>query len=529
MSTGQLSRNRRPLLIAATLAALLAVALSGCSTSPDPAASGSATASAPGKASPSAPAAKDIVARTDIGYGRRATIHVGVHPLTRHGKYLTLTLDLTASDPHHDLTDGSLAALDDLSSGYSAGRENARDSGVLLLDLAHDQVAAPALNQDKHVVRTKATHRDDVDSGAAKLEQVQLIYADLGQDSLELYLPKSRLLTDIPVIDAAAPKIPGESDLFESPEAAKDVAQAPRSDMTSYSHDLATQTRTRTTGSAETIELSSDVLFRPDSADLDSRAKAVISEAAQRLERHQAGPVTVTGFTDNVRSAPHNQALSVKRAKAVAERLGSGIDTKQYPLTVRGRGEADPVASNNDDAGRGLNRRVELRITTPTTKQTQGTGRVDPIDEPRVGGRGSTGVDLTLGPVKSHFSAGPARMVDGHLVVTMKVKRTDDAFEQATGLNFDDYRDDMPQDLWLSDTAGGIAIMDGSTETLPALYHDAAGGSLLPVADVATTSRIDGGQTRVFDLVYPRGAPVGKSVTVEYPGWFRLTDIPVTE
>lgn len=526
MSTSQLPRNRRPLLIAATLAALVAPSLAGCSTSPDPAASGSASDA--GASASKAPAAKDIVARTDIGYGRRATIHVGVHPLTRHGKYLTLTLDLTASDPHHDLADGSLDALDDLSSGYSEGRENAKDSGILLLDLAHDQVAAPALNQDKHVVRTKATHRDDVDTGAAKLEQVQLIYADLGQDALDLYLPKSRLLTDIPVIDTAAPKIPGESDLFDSPQAAADVVQAPHSGMSSYSHDLATQTRTRSTDASETIALSSDVLFRPDSAELDSKAKAVISSAVERLERHKAGPVTVTGFTDDVRSAAHNQALSVKRAKAVAERLGSGIDTKQYPLTVRGRGEAEPVASNDDDAGRAMNRRVELSITTPRTASAPVSKSVDPIDKPRVSGRGSTGVDLTLGAVKAHYSA-TARKVDGHLVVTMKVKRTDDAFAQPVGLNFDDYRDDMPKDLWLSDTAGGIAVMDGSTETLPALYHDAKGGSLLPIADVATTGRIDGGQTRVFDLVYPRDAPVGRTVTVEYPGWFRLTDIPVTE
>jgi hypothetical protein len=87
----------------------------------------------------------------------------------------------------------------------------------------------------------------------------------------------------------------------------------------------------------------------------------------------------------------------------------------------------------------------------------------------------------------------------------------------------------MSQNLWLEDNAGGIALMNGSLATLHALYKDTSGASssLLPVADVATTSRFDGGQTRTFDLVYPRGVKVGDTVSVEAPGDWKLTDIPV--
>lgn len=59
-------------------------------------------------------------------------------------------------------------------------------------------------------------------------------------------------------------------------------------------------------------------------------------------------------------------------------------------------------------------------------------------------------------------------------------------------------------------------------------HRSLEGAPSWPLADVRTNARIDGGQVRTFDLVYPRGIDVGDSVTVQLlEGRWRLTDIPV--
>ena len=65
------------------------------------------------------------------------------------------------------------------------------------------------------------------------------------------------------------------------------------------------------------------------------------------------------GFTDSIGSAEYNQALSLRRAEAVYRYLvNQGVDPER--LTVEGFGKTNPVASNDTEAGRAQNRRVEL-------------------------------------------------------------------------------------------------------------------------------------------------------------------------
>jgi outer membrane protein OmpA-like peptidoglycan-associated protein len=72
--------------------------------------------------------------------------------------------------------------------------------------------------------------------------------------------------------------------------------------------------------------------------------------------------VNVIGHTDNVGAAAYNQSLSEQRARAVANVLiGAGVSAGR--VNVVGRGEDQPVASNQSDQGRAQNRRVEIVIT----------------------------------------------------------------------------------------------------------------------------------------------------------------------
>lgn len=69
--------------------------------------------------------------------------------------------------------------------------------------------------------------------------------------------------------------------------------------------------------------------------------------------------MTIEGHTDNIGGETFNQNLSEKRANFVKEYLkNAGID--ESCLTAKGVGSSTPVATNDTEAGRARNRRVEL-------------------------------------------------------------------------------------------------------------------------------------------------------------------------
>lgn len=90
----------------------------------------------------------------------------------------------------------------------------------------------------------------------------------------------------------------------------------------------------------------------------DARRERVTKEL---VVRKAAGRVEVTGYTDNLGTAEHGLDLSRRRAAAVAKVLGPQLP-KGVTLVTAGKGEADPVASNDTEAGRRLNRRVTITV-----------------------------------------------------------------------------------------------------------------------------------------------------------------------
>ena len=109
------------------------------------------------------------------------------------------------------------------------------------------------------------------------------------------------------------------------------------------------------------FRLDADLLFRFDSADLTPAADAAIGELSGKLRAAGATRVLVDGYTDSVGEAAYNLTLSRQRAAAVADRLRAALGTGAR-LTVRGHGEEDPVASNDDARGQALNRRVTVTV-----------------------------------------------------------------------------------------------------------------------------------------------------------------------
>jgi outer membrane protein OmpA-like peptidoglycan-associated protein len=105
----------------------------------------------------------------------------------------------------------------------------------------------------------------------------------------------------------------------------------------------------------------SDVLFEFDKASLKPGSARSLTNVAEFLRENPQRQVTIEGYTDNVGSDTYNLELSQRRADAVrAFLVQNGISADR--IAARGLGEEYPVASNETQAGRQQNRRVQIII-----------------------------------------------------------------------------------------------------------------------------------------------------------------------
>ena len=107
------------------------------------------------------------------------------------------------------------------------------------------------------------------------------------------------------------------------------------------------------------LKLPNNITFDTDSDVLKPVFKSVLQAIVSILKEYNSTLVTTVGHTDNVGSTEHNQDLSERRAKSLSDYLTGNLILKSR-LTSRGEGELQPIASNEADHGRALNRRVEV-------------------------------------------------------------------------------------------------------------------------------------------------------------------------
>lgn len=104
------------------------------------------------------------------------------------------------------------------------------------------------------------------------------------------------------------------------------------------------------------------ILFKTASDRLDLQSKLLIAEFADFLSGAANLKVQIQGHTDNVGDASANLNLSTRRAKSVADLLYKlGIPSSK--LSHKGYGESKPMAPNNSEVGRALNRRTVFVVT----------------------------------------------------------------------------------------------------------------------------------------------------------------------
>ncbi|MET3927630.1 OmpA family protein [Devosia sp. 2618] len=102
------------------------------------------------------------------------------------------------------------------------------------------------------------------------------------------------------------------------------------------------------------------IQFDFDSAAIRSDSSPQIRVIAELLNETPELGLVIVGHTDTQGTAAYNRDLSQRRAQAVLSALVSQHGIADDRLIAEGRGFSEPVASNDDEVGRALNRRVEL-------------------------------------------------------------------------------------------------------------------------------------------------------------------------
>ena len=110
------------------------------------------------------------------------------------------------------------------------------------------------------------------------------------------------------------------------------------------------------------LNMPSNITFGTNEDQVRSQFYPTLQSVAIVLNKYDQSIVDVAGNTDNVGGEGYNLALSQRRAASVAQFLQSqGVNPRR--LNVQGYGMSRPIASNQTEAGRAQNRRVEISIS----------------------------------------------------------------------------------------------------------------------------------------------------------------------
>ncbi|MBN2060438.1 MAG: OmpA family protein, partial [Deltaproteobacteria bacterium] len=121
----------------------------------------------------------------------------------------------------------------------------------------------------------------------------------------------------------------------------------------------------RREGNLIALTFKGDVTFDTNSAVVKPGLYSEIDRVAGVLRRYPETLIRVEGHTDSVGTEEYNLDLSIRRANSVRDLIVQrGINASR--IQPVGFGETTPVATNDTEAGRQLNRRVEIKIAPQT-------------------------------------------------------------------------------------------------------------------------------------------------------------------
>lgn len=123
---------------------------------------------------------------------------------------------------------------------------------------------------------------------------------------------------------------------------------------------------TQTADNRLKLDIPSDISFDTNRSDIKPNFRPVLDKFAASLVENPYTKVTIVGHTDSTGSEAINNPLSYDRAARTRDYLSArGVAANRF--IVDGRGEREPVASNDTEASRARNRRVEIFVAEPQT------------------------------------------------------------------------------------------------------------------------------------------------------------------
>jgi outer membrane protein OmpA-like peptidoglycan-associated protein len=118
---------------------------------------------------------------------------------------------------------------------------------------------------------------------------------------------------------------------------------------------------TQTQNNELKLQIPSDVSFDVGRANIKPNFAPVLDQFANGLRNNPNAEVRIIGHTDSTGSDAINNPLSVERATSTRDYLvARGVNAAAF--RIEGRGSREPIADNNNDAGRAQNRRVEIYV-----------------------------------------------------------------------------------------------------------------------------------------------------------------------
>lgn len=228
---------------------------------------------------------------------------------------------------------------------------------------------------------TNVTQMGLKDNEAAKIsdgwQMVYAVFPELppGVDTVDVHLDGyGGIMPDVPVREEALPEPQVSAEEWvasgqgwPTPPPADVIARAAESRTLGSVWVLAERSGAadgawaqRDSGEVREIDLAADVLFEFDKADVTSEADSVLDRIAAEIGEAEVTSATIVGHTDGQGTEAYNQRLSEERARAVQAKLAERLPGMTF--TVAGRGWHEPIAANDTDEGRALNRRVTITL-----------------------------------------------------------------------------------------------------------------------------------------------------------------------
>jgi len=226
-----------------------------------------------------------------------------------------------------------------------------------------DDADAPATRDMAYVAQRKAQLAEAEANAAAAKQQAQIAV-----ERARLAQAQQTESTETQLAEARAQLATTSQELEKERAAREEAEKKSQEALDKLSATNANMIRKDARGTI--ITLPGQLLFATGKSDLMPGAKKKLDTIIDALKAQQDKVIVVEGHTDAQGSDSMNLDLSQRRAESVRQYLISK-DVPENQLKAVGRGEADPIASNDNAGGRQANRRVEIVVENSDQQQQQ--------------------------------------------------------------------------------------------------------------------------------------------------------------